>query len=114
MMTMTTEQIGVSRPRFTILNETAAEHPWRGLYAGGIFAAAVIPMGLMALVFRPGPVVITYLIAVSVYGTVREIRHGYETLTTLAWRVVTLRNFAMGELYVLDDLRTALKGGGGR
>lgn len=115
-MTTSTEEIGVSRPRFSVLSENAAEYPWRNLYAGGLFFLFMIPVGVLAHIVGPGPALIAYFLGVTVYGAYREARRGVETPATLVWHTISLRHLALGELYALDLIRASSRRhmGGGR
>lgn len=103
-----TEKIGEIKPRFVTLSESAAEHPHRGIYAGGLFIAALLPLSLVAQLIGPALAIIGYLLGMSLYGVVREAQRGDETPATLVWRTISGRHLALGQLYVLDHFRAVI------
>ncbi len=103
-MDVDTTQIGVAPPRFVVLDEASAEPPKRALYGWGLFVLLFVVGSLIGGLIAPAmPAIAVVLLAGPlVYGLYREIRRGHETPATLARDTLNGRNYAYGEIYMLD------------
>lgn len=109
----TSTEIGVSRPRFTVLRESAGQTPLLVFETIGLFAIAMLPLSLVSAIIGPAPVVIGYVFGVSAFGLVRESQRGMETTAQLVWHTITLGHLALGQLYALDAILATIQHRGG-